>query len=829
MLRLPITVLALGLVVALSAACGDDASDVATLLPIDRQTVAVNDTLSLELAVSNPSGSALTFDFDAPDLPGLEGVTQISGTPAGGLFEWTPLASHVGDHELTFIVRSEAGEDRESAIIRVVASTSAAPVFLSPGAGGTYDLGEDPCVNFDIEVRDDDSLNVDISMTDAAPPGATVSALGGKQAEFEWCPASDQIDSAERWTVVFEADDGEHVPTLHSYVIVLRTPPKENCPGDPPRITIVSPSAGDEVVSGIGFPVVADVTDDTGLRDRPLLYFTTSAPDDIQNPDLTDFELVTFESTGGDRFSARVPLDLAVDQRQVVYAVVSATDNDDATGTACDQTTDSDVLRFVAVGGSGGETLAVCQPCIASSDCASGICATGAGGSVCLDECRPDICNDVQCNPATTIEGATWDVCHSYESICDGGGGGDCTDDSREPNDSVIESTNWDGSPVTGEICASNVDVFSIAVSDGEQVVVTLDGFNSSNGDLDMWLVDRDATVLARSEGVTNVETITYVPSASGTFYVVVLGFQRDENGYSLRADVSEAPCIDDANEPNDEAGTATRIESGDSFDGVICPDNSDYYSIEIAEPTTIEVLVVFDHADVDGDVELLGPTGARAAISNSTNDDESISYDATATGRYLVRVYGFGRTSGEYLADLTLSTGGGTAGCREDDECDATEVCDAGECVDGFCFDETECPDGYLCPWEDTDLYEVICAAPCDGDSDCRAATACKWLVSGRGCAETGGGLNGASCESYSDCGGQRTCVAWEGGYCARIGCTRGSDCEAGTHCFMDGDIGVCALDCFDSDDICRLDEGYTCAFVRDTEDDGEFACISP
>ena len=79
------------------------------------------------------------------------------------------------------------------------------------------------------------------------------------------------------------------------------------------------------MTSGTGYEVTASVTDDLGLRDAPLLYWTTDAPDDPTMPDVTGFQQLAMEDAGGGTFRARIPsLGLADGAEAEVFYVISA-------------------------------------------------------------------------------------------------------------------------------------------------------------------------------------------------------------------------------------------------------------------------------------------------------------------------------------------------------------------------------------------------------------------------------------------------------------------------------------------------------------------------
>jgi hypothetical protein len=218
-----VSVLGMASAGALVTGCGEEVT-APTLLPVGPQVVKVNQQLTVDLQVSNPSGVALRYGFEAPTLLNIEQHASISGDARGGRFQYTPLVSHVGTHEVVFVVSSEAGEARQGVLLTVSAAASDAPIFLQPvpGSGGVYDLSKDPCVALDVEVRDDDTAAVAIRAHEALPTGATLTTRGDKSARLDWCPSAQQVATARTWPVVLEADDGEHPPVVLRYTVTLR-------------------------------------------------------------------------------------------------------------------------------------------------------------------------------------------------------------------------------------------------------------------------------------------------------------------------------------------------------------------------------------------------------------------------------------------------------------------------------------------------------------------------------------------------------------------------------------------------------------------------------
>lgn len=805
-------------------ACGGGSKpELAPITPVDAR---VNEPLMVALAVVGGGGD-LSFDFEGPSLPGLRAT--VSGGAGGGTFRWTPLASHVGTHEFQIrLLRGGSEVDRKPLIVTVGSSADAAPIFIRPGAGGTYDLARTPCVTLAIEVRDDDSLDVEIRPAGELPEGADLIQTDRKTGELEWCPSSDQVAASERWVLPLEADDGDHPPTRLDYVAVLRGEAKPGCPGEDPVITIASPSEGARVGGAAGYEVRAMVTDDVGLRDAPLLFYTTSMPDDPERPDVTTFEqLVMMPSMGA--WAARIPpLPLEDGASRQVFFVVSATDNDDPTGTACDHRVDSPLRSFEAVGGGGGDLLADCEACSASSQCTSGLCATTASGGRCVPACSDTgTCAAGSCGATPSSEGAVRAGCGPVDEVC--GAGSSCTNDGAEPNDTAATATTW-SSGAMGQICSGDTDHWRVAVSAGTRVEATL-SFTHASGDLDLQLLDGAGAILGTSAGTTNTERVSHCFASAGTAIARVTGYETAENGYSLGITTTPDPgmcCAPDANEPNDSATAARAITlaggSGD-FEGEICPGDSDWFSFSVSGPSRVEVLVLIEVPEQDLDVELRGPTGALVGSARGITDEESIDVRVTDAGRYTLRVYGISSDTSPFVGSVTVTT---ETSCATSLDCPLDRVCNAGACVPRACSGAT-CPTMHVCPTAGPRATPSECGASCTANSGCRSGEACKWLVEGRYCGRTSSGANGAACTTFADCGGQRGCVPWPGGTCARIGCRTNADCESDTFCIQrEGEaFSVCARSCWDGDSVCRLGAGYACDIVEDRAGELQLACV--
>ncbi|MBX3250317.1 MAG: PPC domain-containing protein [Myxococcales bacterium] len=863
-------------VLALLLACGGADAELAPLAPV---TARVNAPLVVELAVLGDA-DGLTFAYVAPDLPSLR--VSVSGSGGGGTFRWTPLASHVGTHEFTIQLRDGSRTvDEKPLIVTVQPADDAAPVFIRPGPGGTFDLTRDPCVDVAIEVRDDDSRSVDIRAGGTLPDGASITQLAEKSGVFEWCPSPDQVEAAERWTIPLAADDGDHPPTRLDYVVVLRAAAKPDCPGEPPVVVIDAPAEGATLSGSVGYEVRATVTDDMGLRDVPLLLYTTTAPDDPERPDITTFEQLLMAPSMG-AWSARIPpLGLADGARRDVYFLVSATDNDDPTGTTCDNRTDSPLRRFTAVGGEGGALLPACEACASNAQCQSGLCATTSSGGRCVPACSGDgACASGTCGATPTVEGPVRAGCGPVDAVC--GLGSSCTNDPHEPNDTLATATPY-MSGASGQICRGDLDHWALNVSAGSRVDVVLSGFRHAEGDLDLRLLDGSGAIVASSASTRDREEVSHCFAAAQRVVARVEGFRDAENRYDLSMQATPDAggcCTNDRFEPNDTRATARALTlSGGSasFEGVICPRDDDWFSFPVSGPSRVEVtLLIEDYLTQDLDLELRDPAGTLIGSSRGIGEEESIDVRVNASGTYTIRVFGLLGATSAYIGEVRVSA---DAGCTSSLDCPSDRICDGGSCVSRTCgagapsgaacvhsfggifahsacspsfqccngawrdrgtcgaclCTETtgergcqgSCPDAHLCPAAGPAAQPSECGATCTANSGCRSTETCKWFREGRYCGRRGAGANGDACATFADCGGQRACAPWPSGTCARLGCRTSADCEAGTHCIERAGLRICAKACPGIDDDCRTAEGYECDIVDDVAGELQLVCV--
>ena len=753
-----------------------------------------------------------------------------------GEFVFLPLASHTGSHifRIELLVNLEVRTSAELQV-QVDPATDAAPVFLSPREPGrTYNLLRDATVTFPVEVRDDDDLSVMIRSR-VLPAGATLTMDGPKRAIFSWQPSNEQVNTQLRYPIEFEASDGSATVSKR-FTIVLDPGSKDGCPGEPPVAMVSSPTAGARVGQRGGYLVQARVTDDVGLRAAPLLYYRTTDPGPSEI-DVSAFQTVVMGPEGTDAalWEGRIPdLGLSPGEEQAVWVLVRAIDNDDTTGTACDLVGDSSVVRFVALGDQAGEA-AECGVCTRSSECAAGAsCTATPDGGRCLVPCG-DGCERGSCAAQISVEGARFEGCGPVDDVCgDGGTTLACEDDEREEDDTPETAAAYEDGGIIGTLCdtaegASDDDYVSFEATAGELIAVSLTGLEH---DVDMELFSPAGSQLGRSAASgTSDESIMRCTGATGTHLVQLSGYAEagrvQASPYLL--EITRMPgdagmcCVDDENEPDDTDDEAQLLDVAglDSTRlGTACPGDDDWFAFEVVStPSRVHIELVVDEPTQDLDMRLFDPDGAIIGLAlNPAAALEEITETVMDPGFYYVRVNAYAEAASDYIIDVSLDSPGS---CADDGDCPLEQYCDAGgSCTDRACSGEGSCPPGYGCP----DLGPGAmgeCGRSCTSDGECRVGESCKWFAEGRFCGREGTGALGDPCSTAADCGDGASCVDWDGGYCARRGCSRFQDCgaaityEADCIAFPGGApvATTCALTC--SDEMpCRA--GYACDDVR-------------
>ncbi len=620
---------------ATTLACGPSGSP-PELDALSDQVATVGRELVIEIRATDPDGDDLEFDFSSV-VPEIKSRAQMTKRPDGsGLFRWTPQASDVNPG-WAFDFTVSDGDSTDTVTIQIEVKSdvgqAGAPIFREPlGTGTTLDLNITDCIDVDIVIEDADTAAVTLTELEPRIPGARLSAASnGLSGTWTWCPTREQIDEDDRWTLTLSADDGSSEPTIKRYLIVLRKPPKEDCPGNPPVITH-TPADESTLLS---LAVFADVTDDAGLKAEPLLYYSTTPP--ATPPDLGQMTQVSMILIDGDMrngtWGADVPnpvVDQPAGSSATLHYVIVATDNDDLDG-SCDHLTQAPTsgafsMTVTNPGGEGG--AGVCEPCTSDVQCggASDLCVRigDMAESFCTRACAgPSDCPaDYTCSasPVTSVNGASSRQCVPNSSSCEDPGGGACVDDAFEDNDSRTEADanpalapgSYDAVSCDAGAFTDDEDFYRIDITEDSQVTVSISG--GSQSDLDLALQNDDGSIVKNSVSLTSTEEVTECLEP-GTYYIRVYAFSAEQNPYSLtysRTAMScggEPACSDDELEDNDTQGTATAAEvfpnpfTAETM--AMCAEDDDWFELDLFTGETVYVDLTFEQSSVSEDLDL--------------------------------------------------------------------------------------------------------------------------------------------------------------------------------------------------------------------------------
>ncbi|WP_254273099.1 Hvo_1808 family surface protein [Haloarcula marina] len=232
--------------------------------------------------------------------------------------------------------------------------------------------------------------------------------------------------------------------------------------------------------------------------------------------------------------------------------------------------------------------------------------------------------------------------------------------DRFEPNDDVRNATRLQpGTYDDLNVTAGDIDVYAVGLTAGESLSASIN-FSHEEGDLDLFLLGANGTVRQSSTSETDGENVSYVAGETGTYYVVVTGFQNATNDYSLTLDTTGTgpPTAEGEFEPNDDFANATAIDPG-TYDGLeITEDDVDIYAVELEAGESLSAEIEFSHSVGDLELFLLGPEQSVRQASVSSTDNESVSTVATESGTYYLAVAGYQGATGPYNLSVAVSGG---------------------------------------------------------------------------------------------------------------------------------------------------------------------------
>jgi len=574
------------------AACDDDNRAPALALVLDQQVV-VGDTLRLVLTAEDPDGDRVAFDVD-----GLPDAAQLAPrSKSEAVVVWSPLITDTQPGGRRYEVDVTASDGRggvaRQTVGVVVYPTFGVPTFNLP-AGIVVNLATDDDLALLVEVKDDDSTDLTVEMTEG-PEGAKLQRADAKSAYFYWKPDDIQRGVAVH-RAIFSARDESHAPVTHVLTLVLLNAEKQSgCEGTPPNVA--HPTPPDTTLDG---PLVltANATDAQSQVQSLAVHWT-------RDPDST-FAAASFrrDEPNGATWTASLDVGGVPTGGALVYYYLTATDNDDPTGIACDRSG-----RYPKTG---YYTVAVYP--------------SGTSSATCIDDgAEPDgLTSQAPALKAGTYPGRRL-----------------CKDDldlvgiDAPPGTRVVASVSWN--PSHGELMARLVD-------------------------------EAGATLVNAIEVGEGLVTARYEPppESSAPLWLEVGALSIGSRvSYTIELAVEDARCTDDAAEGDSSPTSAKPIALGQSVDQKICPGDSDFFALPVQGGGAIDLTLTFDHRYGDLDLELRGDDGVTVlALSESESSIETITHRPTNSGTLYIRVYGFENASNAYTLEVDTSSG---AGCTSD------------------------------------------------------------------------------------------------------------------------------------------------------------------
>jgi hypothetical protein len=156
---------------------------------------------------------------------------------------------------------------------------------------------------------------------------------------------------------------------------------------------------------------------------------------------------------------------------------------------------------------------------------------------------------------------------------------------------------------------------------------------------------DKNAPALPEERTCAGVLT----QGCSETVEICGDGRDNDCNGLADAMDPVCSTCADDQLEPNDSAD-APRIQPGVYNNLQICPGDPDYYGVYLRRGERLDAQALFDHAEGDLDLDLLGVDGSTVLTRSATTEStETVIWTATAAGAHVLVVYGSQSTANGY------------------------------------------------------------------------------------------------------------------------------------------------------------------------------------
>ncbi|MDS0261146.1 S8 family serine peptidase [Haloarcula sp. S1CR25-12] len=176
-------------------------------------------------------------------------------------------------------------------------------------------------------------------------------------------------------------------------------------------------------------------------------------------------------------------------------------------------------------------------------------------------------------------------------------------------------------------------DYFVFNVSEGDLIDPRI-SFDHDMADVNATLTSSNGTVVETSESDTDVETIDYEVSRSGSYYLRVAS--GDGNGALY--DFQYGNTTGDRLEPDDRGSRATTVSFGDSYENLTVGwADDDYFAFDVEKGDLIDPEITPHQSATDIRAELLTEDGTP--VASASPNHEQLSYQAPQNGTYYLQI----------------------------------------------------------------------------------------------------------------------------------------------------------------------------------------------
>ncbi len=241
------------------------------------------------------------------------------------------------------------------------------------------------------------------------------------------------------------------------------------------------------------------------------------------------------------------------------------------------------------------------------------------------------------------------------------------TPDAFEPNNTRSDA--YDFRVLEGSVELPDLSIHNADDRDWYRFEITTAGesrhavevlFSDATANLDARLYNSQGRRLATAASSDDNEKLALGELAAGVYFVEVYASANADGGantYTLRFN-TPSPAGDDyeINDSSDQATWLGQVPRGTLLENlsIHTVSDTDFYKFELTADGTWRdsIVVQFEHALGDLDVELIDAFGNSVGSGASVTDDEALSLQGLAAGSYVLEVYGFSGATNDYIIE---------------------------------------------------------------------------------------------------------------------------------------------------------------------------------